>query len=337
MTASVTDAEKATLSDQLGNTKSLLGCAVARLYLASPDPNVAAGTEDSVLATFPALSASAWTYTGVVGAVALIVDRALDTYMFQIYDLDTFELRFEYELYEDIDYRAGGGAGSAAEGGGARFHVFEMEDCVAGLSFADATEARWFLSKVNRFRPRAPPPGSRAHGATQKGATLAGARAHLRKHGSARNVHGNGGGGGGGGGKKKKKGRWRRLKGVLGFARSSKSRPRGVSQIEISGVTQVTHVSHVGIHEDGSFDLANIPTDWKALFKRAGIRKRDLRDAGTAMAVMAVMNEYGVGGQEKNVVQAPDGQYYEVDPEAEAAYQRELAAYEAQMAEYEAK
>jgi hypothetical protein len=36
------------------------------------------------------------------------------------------ELRFEYELYEDIEYKALD----------VQFHAFEMDDCVGGFSFS---------------------------------------------------------------------------------------------------------------------------------------------------------------------------------------------------------
>ena len=57
-----------------------------------------------------------------MGAVVFVIDRSIDTFVFQIYDLTCFELRFEYELYEDIEY----------EELTKQFHAFEMEDCVAG-------------------------------------------------------------------------------------------------------------------------------------------------------------------------------------------------------------
>jgi len=54
-------------------------------------------------------------------------------------------MRFEFELYEDIEYKALD----------AQFHSFEMEDCVGGFSFCNKEEAPKFMSKVTALKPSA--------------------------------------------------------------------------------------------------------------------------------------------------------------------------------------
>ena len=51
------------------------------------------------------------------------------------------------------------------------------------------------------------------------------------------------------------------------------------------------HHGHVGITSEGKLDLKNIPLPWKELFKKAGIRKKDIKN--NSDAVMMVLVEYG--------------------------------------------
>mmetsp|Transcript_22300 Transcript_22300/g.43756 ORF Transcript_22300/g.43756 Transcript_22300/m.43756 type:complete len:663 (-) Transcript_22300:751-2739(-) len=140
----ITQDERHKLQTVIGARQTVVAAAIARLHLASPDPRVARKPpKDSILRTFKNLSNEEWTTTNVVGALVLIIDRAVDALVFQIYDLKTFSLRFSYELYLDINY----------EVLNAQFHAIEIEDAVAGFCFADQGEARTFLSKVMALRP----------------------------------------------------------------------------------------------------------------------------------------------------------------------------------------
>jgi hypothetical protein len=140
---SVSDATKTAISKKIGSTASVLASAVVRLYLASPNPKANRKDPNCILNTWRDLTDSAWKNTNIIGALVLVVDRVVDTYLLRIFDLDSLELRFEYELYEDIDYKELD----------KQFHAFEMDDCVAGLAFAMAEEAPKFLSKVNALKP----------------------------------------------------------------------------------------------------------------------------------------------------------------------------------------
>jgi len=42
--------------------------------------------------------------------------------------------------------------------------------------------------------------------------------------------------------------------------------------------TDFQQVSHIGWDPDGGFDIKNIPQEWKSLFKKANIRKKDLEE-----------------------------------------------------------
>ena len=63
---------------------------------------------------------------------------------FQIYELDKFKPQFKYEIYYDMEYT------KLSE----KFHTFEIEDCVAGLVFADRNEASKVFKVVNEYKPK---------------------------------------------------------------------------------------------------------------------------------------------------------------------------------------
>lgn len=133
----------------VGPKSSIIASGIARLHLASPDPKKMASRRrdpESILNQFPNLSNSEWTYADVVGGLCLVFDRELQTVVFQIYNIETSDIRFEYELYEDINYMQLN----------SRFHCFEMEDCVAGFHFSSEEVAEKFFSKVNALKPRVP-------------------------------------------------------------------------------------------------------------------------------------------------------------------------------------
>ena len=68
-------------------------------------------------------------------------------------------------------------------------------------------------------------------------------------------------------------------------------RPAGEVEIGTGGgPTNAKHVGHVGLTEDGLLDMDNIPPAWKALFKSAGVSKRDV--AKNNRAVVSVLAEF---------------------------------------------
>lgn len=312
---SLSNADRTRLQGLLGTTASIVASTVAQLHLSSPDPRANPRDPDSVLRTFPQLSEQEWKNTNVVGALVFVIDRAIDTFVFQIYDLVTDELRFEYELYYDIVY---------AELG-KQFHSFEMEDCVAGFCFADAGEAQNFFSKVKALRPSSKStdpvnimragkqmPASRAKSVKKKGGMF----------------------GWLGGGSKK------------GGRNSTRS-----PDIQIGPVMRVVHNAHVGVNAAGEFDLDNLSPEWKNLFRRAGVKKKDLEDPEQAAAIFAVVAEQQAVVAEQQAVKELEAelpaytaykteeleQYYTEEQLAQyEAYQRELEEYNQALAAYEA-
>ncbi len=74
--------------------------------------------------------------------------------------------------------------------------------------------------------------------------------------------------------------------GLFGFGKKT--------ELKIGSVTSYVHESHVGVASDGSFDLQNIPSDWKTMFKANGIKKKDLKkNPELANKMLKIMEESG--------------------------------------------
>jgi Wiskott-Aldrich syndrome protein len=61
---------------------------------------------------------------------------------------------------------------------------------------------------------------------------------------------------------------------------------RPVEDIMISAPESFEHRSHIGWDAQNGFDAANLPQEWKVLFKNAGLKKKDLEDEETAKFVL---------------------------------------------------
>ena len=96
--------------------------AVARLYVAHPHRN-------------------RWTYTGLQGAVVLSNDKVGNTFWIKLVDLSPSNrgVIWDQEIYDPFQYNQDR----------TFFHSFELEQCLAGLSFMDEKEARQFKKKMD--------------------------------------------------------------------------------------------------------------------------------------------------------------------------------------------
>ena len=71
----------------------------------------------------------------------------------------------------------------------------------------------------------------------------------------------------------------------------------GSRKSQISGPTNVTHVTHVGWTPNEGFSVRNLPDEWKAIFKAAGVRRRDLADPETARVIATLIAENMIEGR----------------------------------------
>ncbi|MCJ1401670.1 hypothetical protein MMC11_004887 [Xylographa trunciseda] len=130
--------------------------AVARLYIAYP-------------------SKQRWTYTGLQGAAVLANDHIGNTFWIKMVDVSTANrgVIWDQEIYDTFQYNQDR----------TFFHTFEMENCLAGLLFADDKEAKIFKKKMDEREKNA----SKATKATPfygaGGAASFGPAPHEKHHG----------------------------------------------------------------------------------------------------------------------------------------------------------
>ncbi|KAI1457274.1 hypothetical protein F4805DRAFT_180418 [Annulohypoxylon moriforme] len=104
------------------HTNKIQAVAVARLYVAYPNP-------------------SKWTYTGLQGAIVLSNDLVGNTYWLKLVDVSPTArgVIWDQEIFDTWSYNQDR----------TFFHSFELEDCLAGLSFVDEKEAKQFKKKMD--------------------------------------------------------------------------------------------------------------------------------------------------------------------------------------------
>ncbi|KAF4583028.1 WASP-like pretein las17p [Ophiocordyceps camponoti-floridani] len=156
--------------------------AVARLYVAYPNR-------------------SKWTYTGLQGAVVLVNDLVGNTYWVKMVDISPAGrgVIWDQEIFDSWTYNQDR----------TFFHTFELEDCLAGLSFVDEKEAKQFKKKMderernaNRATRATPFGGAGSHPAPKHSGLLGGlfhrhssapSPAHANNYASASTLSLNGG------------------------------------------------------------------------------------------------------------------------------------------------
>ena len=134
------------------------------------------------------------------------------------------------------------------------FHTMEFEHDVWGVCFAREADASNFAQKIKIMAPKGDPKG--------------GGKKDKKKEKEKKE----GGGGWFGGGKKKEK------------ERESSREEEPAMQIGMP--TNFKHVTHIGWDEANGFEVANLPDEWKSLFKAAGVKKKDLQNKDTARVIV---------------------------------------------------
>lgn len=123
MPSILTDADRETVKRTVPKpANKILAVAVARLYIAYPDKHK-------------------WTYSGIQGAVVLANDLIGNTFWLKMVDVSSAGrgVIWDQEIYEPFYYNQDR----------TFFHSFELEDCLAGLSFVDEKEAKKFKKKMD--------------------------------------------------------------------------------------------------------------------------------------------------------------------------------------------
>ncbi|KAF9976927.1 hypothetical protein BGZ65_007612 [Modicella reniformis] len=109
---------------------------LVKRFLSSPDTKIITATVARLYVAYP--DPYQWTYSGVIGAVALI--QTANTFYLRIVDLLYGRgIVWEQELYNGFVYTRDK----------AFFHSFQTDSYIAGFSFADEHEADIFFGKVH--------------------------------------------------------------------------------------------------------------------------------------------------------------------------------------------
>jgi hypothetical protein len=178
------------------------------------------------------------------------------------------------------------------------FHSFEIDDCVAGFSFADEHEAQGFGSVVKELtlQPKSParrkprehfsiffacfrfffadrcvaPPPTYPPSTTSSVNTPTHSASATSSSGTT-------------GSTKKEKEKKKEKKGYFSkiFAKDDEE-----ENFELSAPTNFRHASHIGWDAKSGFEIRDIPVEWRKLFAQAGVKKSDLKNAETAALVM---------------------------------------------------
>ncbi|KAK2745549.1 hypothetical protein FQN57_003674 [Myotisia sp. PD_48] len=122
MPSILADADKETVKRLVPKpANKILAVAVARLYVCLPNTQK-------------------WTYTGLQGAAVLANDLVGHTFWIKLVDISPAGrgTLWDQEIYDGFSYNQDR----------TFFHTFELEECLAGLSFADEKEAKTFKKKV---------------------------------------------------------------------------------------------------------------------------------------------------------------------------------------------
>jgi neural Wiskott-Aldrich syndrome protein len=124
MPSILADADKETVKRTVPKASNKIqAVAVARLYVAHPN------------------NRNRWTYTGLQGAAVLADDLVGKTFWIKLVDISPANrgVIWDQEIYDSFAYNQDR----------TFFHSFELEQCLAGLSFVDDKEAKQFLKKMN--------------------------------------------------------------------------------------------------------------------------------------------------------------------------------------------
>ncbi|KAL1526331.1 hypothetical protein AB1Y20_015045 [Prymnesium parvum] len=132
-----------------------------------------------------------------------------------------------------------------------RFHTMEFENYIAGVCFDDDSNAKEFEAKIPIMSPKSKPGAAPAKS---------------------------------------------QRKGLFSTEKKEKKKKEALQQTErpemvISGPTDFKHVAHVGWDEQQGFQVQDLPAEWKVLFKKAGVKKKDLTDKDTARMIVETITE----------------------------------------------
>jgi len=252
---------------------------------------------------------NAWEGTPLTGPAAIVYNPKEKSSFIYVCDVEENSVGLSQEVYESFPYDPLVDF----------FHTFEMDDCVAGFSFAHTSEATTFLQAVKFSTPvpqaakpvpkpslpprpaipvpptptsapsSGPTPPPAAYAAPPPPVTVAPPPKEPppapvespapQTPETPKDTKAK---------EKKKPSFFKKLADVI----TGNDIPE---DFEVSDPRGFRHESHIGWDPERGFEIRNIPPEWRKLFAAAGIKKNELRDADTARFVMNVIGETVAG------------------------------------------
>lgn len=213
------------------------------------------------------------------GVMCFVKNNWKRTYFFRLYDFDEKLNIWEQEIYLDIKYLT-------AE---QMFHVFETETCMAGISFADPTEANHFLDIVqqkvvllnkmfdrNKRRVLGKETINRMEGVVDTGRSTVSLRVPLSSQTRSRSLE-----------------TLTTKKSFTLKVRPKKKAKAKISKLEIGLPTDFKHVQHIGWSPSTGFDFNVIDPMLDNFFKLAGVSDRHLNDIDTRKFIFDFIDSHG--------------------------------------------
>ena len=347
---SLTEAEKYELASRISKGTKVLCSGIAHMYLTSPNPKMDPRNDSSgVVAALRKLKKGKWKDSMLEGALLLVRKKSGCVFL-KLYDLALFDVKFQYELYENLEYLMLND----------NFHAFEMEDYVSGFAFSDAKIAQKFYMKVQQYIPRpvfdAPVAQHEKSAGFSNMPRPMGDAAPSHPVGKAKSV------------KSTRSGRGFSLKKAFNRTlRRNKSKKTDTTSTmatnnqnhpQIPQQTPQVAPKPVGFGNpnratlrigtakkqmpdlytsQGLLDPDNVPKEWQYILRGAGIRKKDLRDPNMFEIIQDVLQQHDISVAPPDVEDVADleGVYNETQMEQYRQYQQEMDKYHEDQKRYE--
>lgn len=293
--------EKQQLAQRIARGVQVVCSSIAQLHLGSPDPNMRPEEDETgIVTSLRAHGVNKWKFTNIEGALLLTKD-ASNVLHFRIYDLQQYRLRFQYELYENLDYS------KLSD----QFHTFEMENCMCGFSFSSVEVAEKFFKRVQAHKPNGM--GSSLPQVPPRNQNRPIQQRPVETRPSPQPSYAS--------------------KAFNGQQHAPVKR----------GPPQQSNNMFLG---NGMLDPNNVPTEWKKILKKAGLKKKDLKNPKMFQIIKETLEKHNIALDPPDTMDFDDArlkQYYTPkEIEEWKRYQREMdkwkiekAKYERDLAEYE--
>lgn len=210
-----------------------------------------------------------WSRLKDAGALNLNQQAGTGILYFTLVDLDSKTTTWTHELYLDFKYHR------ESE----NFHSFEGDKGTFGILFADADEAEDFyaavLGSVKGYTVDEKMPKKEK----TRSKSIFGAFGFRRKSRSSENDS-------------EASSNESTKSSSSKTKNSNKNKDSDLTHDDVSEPRDFTHLSHIGFNpEKGTFDIQNIPEDWKTLFAKAGITQSQLENKSTARFIAGFVQD----------------------------------------------